>query len=278
MKYTFFYVVGGHDMYYDQLKKSIRSLSRLSVDYKVTVLDFSNKLLPYDNVSVVNFPLKFDFNTQKHLFYQYKYFICQTLDTDRGIYLDCDTVICYDEIDNIYNEIGDSFGAIPHFCINTLYDSLPYFGEDYSNKIKQLNFFSKHGCSGLEPFISGGVFFFSNNYNCHKVLSNTFLLHKNIYQNSDKFINGFFDETFLSMALKGSKHTFVSGAANHCCANHMPLKLISGKLKGCNPKEMLLKNIFAFHGFSDRQIHGLDYSGKLQEEIQKIWNIQPISM
>lgn len=273
MTYTFFYVVGGEDIYYDQLKKSIRSLSRLSIDYRVTVLDFSGKMSSFDNVTVIHIPLKFDFSSQRHKFYQYKYYICQLLETDRGIYLDCDTVICYDEIENIFNRIGDSFGVVPHFCIKTLYDSLTYFGDNYSNKIKEMNFFDKHGSSGLETFISGGAFFFSNNANCHSILSTTFQLHNCIYKSDDKFINGFFDETFLSIALKRHKHKFISGAANHCCANHMPLELIDGKLKGGNPRELPLQNILIFHGFSDRQIQGLDYTGELQEEIQKMWNI-----
>ena len=39
MKYTFFYVVGGKEKYYSDLQRSIRSLSRINVPFKIKVLD-----------------------------------------------------------------------------------------------------------------------------------------------------------------------------------------------------------------------------------------------
>ena len=114
-KYTFFYVVGGSDMYYDQLKRSINSLSRLNVEYKIKILDFDRKLSNHKNIEIVYSDKTVN---QKHIFWQYKYFITQQLDTEYGIYLDCDTIIYKDRVEEIFYELKDKFGVVQHFYLD----------------------------------------------------------------------------------------------------------------------------------------------------------------
>jgi len=265
IKYTFFYVVGGSDMYYEQLKKSIRSLSRLNVKYKIKILDVDKKLTSSENVDIIHIDESIN---QKHIFWQYKYYICQQLDTEYGIYLDCDTIVCSDQIERIFNKIQNKFGVIQHFHLIDFNKFFEIFRTQSS-----FDFINKYAIDPKTPFFTGGVFFFKNNQNCLGILKEVFNIHNEYYLNNNQFIDGLYDETFLSTILLKYEYQNINGSSNHCCANHMPLKLINNELFGKNPFDDEFEKIFVFHGYSDRQINGLDYNGELQDTIKEKWNI-----
>jgi len=264
-KYTFFYVVGGNDCYYNQLAKSIRSLKRLKCDFNIKILDFNKKLSSEKNIEIVNSNKKVN---QKHIFWQYKYFITQQLDTEYGIYLDCDTIICKDRVEEIFDQLDYKFGVVQHFYLNNFNKFLNAFPFKTSE-----DFINKHFINLEDKFYTGGVFLFKNNANSFNILKNTFEMHNEYYSENKFYIEGLYDETFLSTVLRKFNHLNLNGAINHCCANHMPLKLKENKLVGKNPFDALYEDIFVLHGYSDRQVLGLDFSGDLKQKIQAMWDI-----
>lgn len=264
-KYTFFYVVGGSDMYYDQLKRSINSLSRLNVEYKIKILDFDRKLSNYKNIEIVYSDKTVN---QKHIFWQYKYFITQQLDTEYGIYLDCDTIIYKDRVEEIFYELKDKFGVVQHFYLDNFKKFLRSFPYKESH-----DFINKHSIDLNDKFYTGGVFLFKNTINSFNILKNTFEMHNDYYIKDNTYIEGLYDETFLSTVLKKFHYSGLNGSINHCCANHMPLKLDKNTLVGKNPFDSAYEDIFVLHGYSNRQILGLDFDGEIREKIQEAWNI-----
>ena len=258
MKYTFFYVVGGDDIYYEQLYRSIRSLSRLSTkNFKIKILDIDNKFnLETDfEIETISINKKLD---SKELFWQYKYFICQQLDTEYGIYLDCDTVVCYDRLQDIENLVNKSFGVIPHFYIKDF--------DNFSKLFNNKNFSE----SPSDKFFTGGVFFFYNSIDNIKILQQIFNLHNQHDLNQSK---GFYDETFLSYVLSDRHRVVLNGSFNHCSANYMPLGIKNFDLVGKNEFDNELEKIFVLHGSSKRQIEAEDFVGETKEKVKNFWKI-----
>jgi hypothetical protein len=262
-KYTFFYVVGGQDLYYDQLQTSIKSLQRLKSPFQVKILDIGRKLKSKNNIEIVNTNVCIK---DKHVFWQYKYHVCQTLDTEFGIYLDCDTVVCYDMLEPLFNKIGTSFGAIPHFYIQNFKNYLNIF-----NTQKTKDYCHQHNLNKEHVFNTAGVFLFSNNKICKNILKETFDLHDAVYSNKMTYEEGLYDETFLSTVLKNYHYIKLNGAANHCSANLMPIDIQNDILVGKNPFDADYEPIFVLHGSSKRQKEAQDFSGKLKEKIIEFW-------
>jgi len=264
-KYTFFYVVGGTDMYYNQLKKSIRSLERIKKNFNIKILDFNKKLSDEKNIKIININKNI---YEKHIFWQYKYFITQQLDTEYGIYLDCDTIICHDRLEEIFNNLNNSFGVVQHFYLDNFQKFLSAFPYQSSK-----DFIKKSSINLIDPFFTGGVFFFKNTKNSLDIIKNTFDMHEEYYKINSNYIEGLYDETFLSASLKKFNYSNLNGAMNHCSANHMPLMLQGDRLMGKNPFDARYEDVFILHGYSERQTLGLDFQGALRAKIQEMWAV-----
>ncbi len=265
MKYTFCYIVGGEDKYYRQLAKSIRSLKKIKHDYKIKILDIGKKISSSKNIEVINIDKNI---SNKYLFWQYKYYITSLINTEYGIYLDCDTVICNDRLEELCESIDNSFGVVPHFNIqkfNNFYLNFP--------SLTYSNFLEINNILPTDNFYTAGVFLFKNNNISSKILNETFDFHNVIFQQIPSMIEGLYDETFLSIILKKYKHKDLNGSVNHCSANYMPLIYEENKLKGKNPFDEKYEDIFVLHGSSDRQRLGQDFSGKIKEKIIECWSV-----
>lgn len=265
MKYTFFYVVGGDEKYYEFLFRSIRSLSRLKESFKIKILDTGNKIESKGNIEVVN--IKYPI-TSSRVFWQHKYFLTQQIDTEYGIYLDTDTVVCNDRLNELCLKINNSIGVIKHFWIqdfSRFYKCFPNLQFSNFTKIYELN--ENHN------FYTGGVFLFKNSQRSINAMRDVYEFDKFFYEKFNKENNGFYDEIFLSTILKFYPHVCLNGSVNHCCANHMPLIFENNKLKGKNPFEKEFEDIFVLHGSSKRQFLGEDFSGQVKEKIIEFWNI-----
>jgi hypothetical protein len=260
MKYSFFYVVGGEDKFYKQLETSMRSLKRLKSDYKIVVLDFGRKLKSENNLEVHYIDDKI---TKKEEYWKYKFYITQKLDTEYGIYLDCDTVLCYDRIEELCNSIDDNFGLVKHFYVqnfNNFVLMYPY--------AKTFDLITKYKIGPKDNFFCGGVFLFKKTAQNISILNEIYNLH-NDYDLS--ITEGLYDETMISIVMRKYEHTILGGSVNHASCNHMDTIFRNGKIHGKNPFENLYEEIFILHGSSDRQKYGQDYEGDLRKEICKMW-------
>lgn len=266
MKYTFFYIVGGDDKYYYQLERSIRSLNRcIKAPFKIKILDIGKKLKSSANIEVIYINRDI---TKKQIFWQYKYYLCQNIDTEYGIYLDCDTVVCSDPLDDVFKKIGEKFGLVNHFYIKDFKDFLSVFPNE-----KTFEYIRKFNISLNNLFFTGGVFFFKNTKKNIIFLKDVFDLHFQFYKSDkDEYIEGLYDETFIS-TIFSNHHVNLNGAMNHCSANYMPLKIKNDELWGKNPQDENFEKVFVLHGSSDRQIQGLDFYEDIKSKIKKAWDI-----
>jgi hypothetical protein len=262
-KYTFFYIVGGKKTYYDQLQLSIKSLKNITTPFKIKILDIGKQLKSSENIEVVYIDKNIN---QKHVFWQYKYFICQALDTEYGIYLDCDTVVCYDRLKELFEKTGDSFGVIPHFYVQNFKNYLNIF-----NSLECQNYCKQYNLTEKNMFYTAGVYLFANNSTCKNILKETFDLHNTVYNSNMEYHEGLYDETFLSTVLKNYNHVSLNGSANHCSANLMPLKVENDILLGKNPFDTDYEPIFVLHGSSERQKEAQDFTGNLKNKVINFW-------
>jgi hypothetical protein len=261
IKYTFFYVVGGDDKYYHQLYNSIKSLNRINEKYKIIILDLDKKLKSENNIEVYHLDKKL---TKKEEYWKYKFFICQKIDTEFGIYLDCDTVVCYDRLNELSKEIGDKFGVVKHFYIQNFKNFKNIF-----NKEKAIEYVTKNNLTINDNFYCGGVFLFQKNENNLNILKEIFEKHDEYELSID---NGLYDETFLSTVIKKYDFINLNGSINHASCNHMPTIFLNNKIMGKNPFDEKYEEIFVLHGSSERQKFGQDFNGDLKNEITKMWN------
>jgi len=261
-KYTIFYIVGGGDVYYKQLQKSLNSLSRIKTPHKVKILDVGGKLKSHDNIEVIYTNEKID---TKELFWKYKFYLCQQIDTEYGIYLDCDTVVCSDRLEDISKKLGDNFGVVNHFHVKNFSKFKQIFRHPDAGK-----FVSEYNLTDKNLFYTGGVFMFHNNEVNMLILSQIFEVHNkyNITINT-----GMYDETFLSLVVGSNKHKVLGGSFNHCSMNHMPLKIKDGKLIGKNIFDEEFEEVFILHGTTDRQLLGLDFNGEIRNKVTTLWKI-----
>ncbi len=265
MKYTFCYIVGGEDKYYDQLAKSIRSLKKIKEGYKIKILDIGKKISSSEGIEVIHINKDL---SNKYLFWQYKYYITSLIDTEYGIYLDCDTIICNDRLEELCDSIDNSFGVVPHFGIKTFNNFYLSFPNLANSKFLEIN-----NILPTDNFYTAGVLLFKNTEASFRILNETFELHNLIFQQTPLMIEGLYDETFLSMILRQYDHKILNGSVNHCSANYMPIIYENGKLKGKNPFDLEYEDIFILHGSSQRQFLGEDFSGKIKEKIIESWSI-----
>ena len=261
-KYTFFYIVGGRDVYYKQLNKSINSLNRIKTPHKIKILDVGNKLKSHGNIEVIYTDKIID---TKELFWKYKFYLCQQLDTEYGIYLDCDTIVCSDRLEEIPEKIGNTFGVIHHFYVKNFDNFKKIFRHQNSE-----NFIKEHKLTNKNNFYTGGVFIFHNNSTNIKILRDIFEIHNNYTLNIK---TGMYDETFLSLIVGKNAHTTVGGSFNHCSMKHMPLKIENNVLKGKNPFDNEFEEVFILHGTTDRQLLGLDFNGEIRKKVTNLWNV-----
>lgn len=260
--YTIFYVVGGNNVYYQQLKKSLRSLKRIKTPHKVKVLDLNRKLKSYDNIEVIYTD---DNITTKEMFWKYKFYLCQQLDTKYGIYLDSDTIVCCDRLDEISNKLGNKFGVVHHFHVKNFanYKRLFYHPDAFK-------FTDRYNLTGDDKFYTGGVFMFHNNIKNMNILKSIFNIHDEYNLN---IRCGIYDETFISLMMSKQEHIIFNGSFNHCSMDFMPLKIQDNVLMGKNPFDIEFEPVFVLHGTTKRQLEGLDFEGEIKEKVKNLWNV-----
>ncbi len=162
---TLIYTVGGYDVHYDNMMRSIRSVKNKSSDYKFLVLEFGEKLSTCDDYEVVNLPDAIDFEAGKkvgYLIWKHKYVGALQIKTKYGVYVDSDTVMAYNNLPQICQAVDTGFGVTRHFWVPNIWyyqqracteETLPQFLEVK----KMLNLHDE------DNFFAGGVFIFENN-------------------------------------------------------------------------------------------------------------------
>lgn len=159
---TFFTVIGGAKHYRDATTLSVNSIIKKIPEAKIRVFDFDNEFT-HPNVETVD--CRGDISERKNVGYTYwrqKYCKAREIDTDYGVYFDCDTVLINDYFDDIFDQIGGKIGSARHWWTPTFGNfkrqAVPQNAMETFNEImKEID------VKDNTSYYAGGVFVFKRN-------------------------------------------------------------------------------------------------------------------
>lgn len=277
-KITFGYIVGGSDKHYDNLLRSLQSLERIEQDYEILILDADGRLECSDkkNVKIVHYPAK-DANENDwfspHI-WKMRYHLHEYLETDYCLYMDTDTVIVNDRVDELIEFSEDKFLICPHWWVNDV--------EDYLRKTRVNTFVLNDTL--IEDllktrYIASGVFLFKKND--HDQIFKAFFDNFEKVFSQNQFPEGVTDELLLTISLgQIGGHKFANGSMNHSSNhNQMPLKFENGNFYGKNPTDSEYQKVFIFHNdiqefYTSDITSGL--SSDVLQELEKVCYIKDL--
>lgn len=249
-KITFGYIVGGEDKHYNNLLRSMESLERIKQPYEIIILDADGRLQMEDdnpNVRIIHFPVdeEKDGSWFKPHYWQMRYHLNKYLETDHCFYMDTDTVIVNDRVDELIEEAEDKFLICNHWWVPTL--------DAYLRNVRVNLGLVDHllDTNNLDiPYFASGLFLFQKEK--HDALFEIFLKKFNsIFENLPNNTNahGITDELLLALSLDDFKnYKMTNGSMNHSSEqDQMPLTYKDGTFWGKNPQDDEFKKVFAFH-------------------------------
>mgnify|MGYP001328847645 FL=1 len=273
-KVTFGFIVGGDDPYYKNLMRACESLERVKQDHEVLIIDMDDRLDIEDpHVKIVKSEAKqLDNDDDRNYFqpdiWKKRYELYKHVETDYCFYLDTDTVVINDRVDELVEEAEDKFLCTQHWWVPTLGNYL-----NTGEKIDRTNTGKYMPENPREyPYAASGAFLFQKDK--HDAL---FEKYQEIYDHifSDgKLHSGVTDEMILCLALnEWGNFKFTNGSFNHCAAAaQQPMELRDGVWYGSNPNETEMKPVFLFHS-AYQNVSTLGRYGtdpELLEEIKKV--------
>lgn len=271
-KLTAVYIIGGGDEQYENLSRSIRSLKRGGLGCEILVLEAGERLRSEGNIRVIHRPGIVDFTKKPgYQMWKQKYYACLEVETEYGLFIDADTVLVHNNVEDLVAKIGDRFGVTKHWWVPTFRDFYKKCVPEENKRrfkllIKSLNI-------GYDnDFFSGGVFIFGNNRQNREILMAVISVYESVYSKDADYIRGITDEVFLSAALyRFGNFTVLSGALNHCVMgdDFMPLKYENNIFYGKNPFEKEWEKITFFHCDTFRRDPSENYKGITRQEIKK---------
>lgn len=282
MKLGICYVIGGDKKQYDNLRRSLRSIERLT-GYDITVFidefGYGPKVweeFPYPvqykqivDLWEINPPGTF---VDHHIWSQ-KYIVVEraiNAKMDYIIYVDVDTVFANNTIHHLIQQARGRFTVTQHFWTK---DSVEFVEKTNPKDLKAF----KHaalaiGVTETFPIATGGVFFLENNYRTRQIIDEVITADNTIYiARNSPFIDRFTDEYILSYVL--SKHPenvyWANGALNHCSMVEMPLAMLAPqyndtRIYGCNPFDDCFTPVTCLHCDTTRR----DPSGPWPEPLK----------
>ena len=249
-KITFGYIVGGEDKHYNNLLRSLESLERIEQPYEVVILDADSRLEADEdkpNVRIIPFPVdeaKGEGWFKPH-YWQMRYHLNKFVETEYCFYMDTDTVIVNDRIDELIEEAGDDFLICRHWWVPEL--------KDYLSRVRVNIGLVSHLIEEDKvdiPYFASGLFLFQKDKHDH--IFDTY--HKkfdSVFASIPNNAEGITDELLLCLTLEetGGYRT-TNGSMNHSSEQEqMPLKFNENDKTfwGKNPQDDIYKKVFAFH-------------------------------
>lgn len=271
---TICYVVGGHQVHYDNLKRSMDSIMRSEFNGEFLVLEAGNKLKSDPWMTVINKPDLIDFNKGKvgYQFWRQKYEVVRQITTDYGMYVDTDTVLVNNNFQILFDRIGSKMGVCQHFwvpdCSTFKNLSVPKANLQQFEKVQ-----TQLGMQDSDRIFVGGVFLFENNEKNNQIFEDTLKIYDEIYTKDKEYVRGITDEIFFSVILQRANSFYpLNGAVNHCFMGEkfMPLTLQDGRIYGKNPNDSEYEMVTFLHCDISRRDPSKEYDGELKAEIQEI--------
>jgi len=248
---TCVYVVGGSEMHYQNLSRSLRSLRERGPVCDVLVVDLNGRLRSDNHRRVISGEGLIDpVRKLGFQFWKNKYSACLHATTDYVFYLDTDTVFVNNTLGELIKKVGEGFGISKHWSVPTLRDFVEKVVPLENRGLLEGLLRDKLGVTGECEFVASGAFLFRNSPANRAILKQVLSFYEAIYPPGVDYIEGVTDEVFLSAALKSSGGAvFLSGALNHCVMGNscMPLKYQNHVFYGRNPFEEKWEPVTLFH-------------------------------
>jgi hypothetical protein len=269
-KLSFGFIVGGDDKYYKNLSRACESLERIEQEHEIVILDMDNRLESDDpNIKVVNVDADSIRNEdsrnwfQPHIWAQ-RYNVFKHVETEYCIYLDTDTVIVNDRVDELIEESDDKFLIAQHWWVPTLEDYLKNVNVDPTGLDKYL----PNPLSSYDYAASGAFLFQKDKHD--KLFERYMEIFEDIFSDGGLH-NGVTDEFILCLALNEiGGYKFTNGAFNHCAAaDQQDMKLVDGIWYGKNPREDEWEKVFVFHSACENVASLAQHSPGFISEIKK---------
>jgi len=275
---TLFYTVGGYDVHYDNMLRSIQSIKDRGLKCKFMVLEFGNKLKSTEDMQVLDYSDAIDFNSGKvgYLIWKHKYIGALQITTKYGMYVDSDTVMAYNNIPEILEKLEDGIAVTQHFWVPNIsqYQSKAC-PQDFLNEFLKVK--SMLNLTDDVPFFAGGAFIFKNTEENKIVFERVLEWYNQYYTEGKGYVRSITDELFLAAALNEYKGKILQlgGGFNHCSMgdNYMPMVLKDGKLYGRNPYEDFWSPITILHCDISRRDPSQEYSGEMKKIIRERFHL-----
>ena len=270
-KATFGFIVGGDDTYYTNLMRACESLERVKQPHEILIIDMDDRLsIDEPNIKIVKSEAKqLDNDDERNYFqpdiWKKRYELYEHVETAYCFYMDTDTVVINDRVDELIEEAEDKFLCTQHWWVPTLGNYL-----NTGQKIDRTNTGKYMPENPRDyPYAASGAFLFQKEKH-----DGLFEKYQEIYDHifSDgKVHSGVTDEMVLCLALNiWNNYKFTNGAFNHCAANaYMPMEQREGVWYGSNPYENEMKPVFLFHS-AYQNVATLDQYGTDVEELKKV--------
>jgi hypothetical protein len=270
-KVTFGYIVGGDDKHYINLIRSLKALEeRVKQAYQVVIIDTDNRFYSDEsNIKIV----KGHANRindkgrnwlQPHIWSK-RYELYKHIETEYCFYMDVDTVLINDRVDELIEESEDNFMLAQHWWVPTLNDYIKNVTVDLGKVKPYLPL------SGIDYFYgASGCFLFKKDAHNH-IFEKFNEIYIDIHGDGSAPLN-VTDELILCLSFNSfDDWKFTNGSFNHTAADSlMPLKQENGIWMGKNLYENEFKPVFVFHS-SYENVHTLSqYSPKYIDEIKQV--------
>lgn len=267
-KVTFGFIVGGDDKYYNNLMRACESLERVKQPHEVLIIDMDDRLdIDDPHVKIINSEAKKLENEDDRNYFQphiwkERYNLYKYVETDYCFYMDTDTVVINDRVDELIDEAEDKFLCTQHWWCPTLESFIVNTKPDRTNLMLPEDI-------ETYDYVASGAFMFQKDKHdelfrkYHQIFTNVFA--------DGGMHSGVTDELILCLALnEWGNYRFTNGSFNHCAANtQQPLELRDGVWYGKNPFEDEMKPIFLFHSAAEN-VNTLGQYGTDVDELKKV--------
>jgi len=261
---TFGYIVGGEERHYNNLTKSIKSIKdRIKVSYEILIIDNDGKLKSESNIKVVNL----DQPRKLHYYWSNRYRLNEFAETEYVMYMDTDTVIANDRIEELIKKSEDKFYICQHWWVRT-YGSYLNMNPTDNSVIGKLSGLINYN----DPYFASGVFLFNKEKNA-KVFEEYWKIFNLCYEQGSEYKTGITDEFMLAHALNITKdYKFCHGSLNHCCEKQlMPIEFKGNNLWGSNPYELEKEKIVCLHCDTNRRDPSNGYDTEMSNYIKNMF-------
>ena len=233
---TYYTIIGGSNQFREAATLGVDSIIRQNPNAKIKVFDFDN-LFEHEHAETVDCRGQLDKSKKDigYLYWRQKYVKALELESEYGVYWDCDTVMINDYSDDIFEGLNGKIGSAQHWWTPSFHHFYnmaleSHARETYVKTLKDI------GANMVDSYYAGGVFVFKNDEKTRTLFENVVSEYDKFNKVGDGVIKTMTDEYFFSAVCRD--HIIDLGGSLNVCpkGNGISTDLIieDGELLGKN--------------------------------------------